>query len=51
MPKQASGARRFLAAHPERLAGGAAVSDPPGRLAVEPERITAIKAGELPSWR
>jgi hypothetical protein len=42
MPKPASGARRFLAAHPERLAGGL--------LAVERARSNAIKAEELPSW-
>jgi hypothetical protein len=38
--------RRSLAANPGRLAGGSAVSDPLGLLAVEQERLAALKRSQ-----
>jgi hypothetical protein len=35
--------RRFLTTDPGRFAGGSAVSDPPGLLAVERERLAALR--------
>ena len=47
MVKQASNVRqrlrRFLTADPGRFAGGSAVSDPLGLLAVERERLAALR--------
>ena len=47
MVKQASTVRkrlrRFLTADPGRFAGGSAVSDPLGLLAVERERLAALR--------
>ena len=36
--------RRFLTANPGRFAGGSAVSDPLGLLAVERERLAALRS-------
>jgi len=36
--------RRFLTADPGRFAGGSAVSDPLGLLAVERERLAALRS-------
>ncbi len=48
MVKQASNVRkhlrRFLTADPGRFAGGSAVSDPLGLLAVERERLAALRS-------
>src|SRR5260370_36267146 len=48
MVKQASNVRkhlrRFLTADPGRFAGGSAVSDPLGLLAVERERLAVLRA-------
>jgi hypothetical protein len=48
MVRQASGAqkhlRRFLTADPGRFAGGSAVSDPLGLLAVERERLAVPRS-------
>jgi hypothetical protein len=48
MIKQASNVRkhlrRFLTADPGRFAGGSAVSDPLGLLAVERERLAALRS-------
>ena len=48
MVKQASNVRkrlrRFLADDPGRFAGGSAVSDPLGLLAVERERLAALRS-------
>ena len=51
MTKQASNVRkrlaRFLTADPGRLAGGSAVSDPLGLLAVEQERLAALRSSSM----
>ena len=48
MVKQASNVRkrlrRFLTADPGRFAGGSAVSDPLGLLAVERERLAVLRS-------
>ncbi len=48
MVKQASNVwkhlRRFLTADPGRFAGGSAVIEPPGLLAVERERLAALRS-------